>query len=160
MIKLGESVPDVTVRRMGADGRPEAVSVKDLLGPGKSVLFAVPGAFTPTCSNRHLPGFVAQADALKARGVDHVICMSVNDAFVMDAWGRAHQADGKVEMVADGNADLARALGLAADASGFGMGQRAQRFAMIVDGGKVTHLAVDAPGTFEASSAEAVLRAL
>jgi len=160
MIKIGEPIPELNVRRMGSDGRPEVVSTADLFGRGRSILFAVPGAFTPTCSNRHLPGFVAQADAIKAKGVARVVCMSVNDAFVMDAWGRAHQAENKVEMVADGNADLASALGLATDASSSGMGQRARRFALVVDGGTVTHLAIDEPGVFGATSAEAVLQAL
>ncbi len=155
-IREGDTLPDVTLTRMTANG-PEQVSTGELFGKGKAVLFAVPGAFTPTCSARHLPGFIAHADAIRARGVDVIACVSVNDAFVMGAWGKAQGADGTVEMLADGNGDFARALGLEMDASGFGMGTRAQRFAMIVEDGVVKKLFVEAPGAFEVSSAEHVL---
>ncbi len=121
------------------------------------VLFAVPGAFTPTCSAKHLPGFVEKAAEIKAKGVDAIACIAVNDAFVMGAWGKSASADGKVDMLADGNGDLARAMGLELDATGGGLGKRCQRFAMIVDNGKITHLNVEAPGAFEVSSAEYVL---
>ena len=155
-IREGDTLPDVTLTRMTANG-PEQVSTGELFGTGKAVLFAVPGAFTPTCSARHLPGFIAHADEIRAKGVDVIACVSVNDAFVMGAWGEAQGAGGKVEMLADGNGEFARALGLEMDASGFGMGTRAQRFAMIIEDGVVKKLFVEAPGAFEVSSAEHVL---
>ena len=154
-ISQGENLPDVTVQVM-QDGRPAPASLRELTAGKKVVMFAVPGAFTPTCSLQHLPGFVEQADALKAKGVDEIICTSVNDAFVMDAWGKSQSADA-ISMVADGNGDLASALGLVMDGSGFGMGNRSQRYAMVVDDGVVTKLAVEGPGQFEVSSAEAIL---
>ena len=123
------------------------------------MLFAVPGAYTPTCSQAHLPGFVVNADAIKAKGVDDIVCVSVNDAFVMDSWGSDKNAD-QLLMVGDGNGDFAKALGLEMDGSGFGLGTRSQRYAMIVDDGVVTKLNVEAAGEFEISSAEAVLEAL
>ena len=134
--------------------------VPELFGGKKVVIFAVPGAFTPTCSEKHLPGFIDKADALRAKGVDDIICLSVNDAFVMDAWGHARGAGDKVTLIADGNADLSKALGLDFDGSGIGFGVRAQRFAAIVDDGVVTKLAVEEPMQFEVSSAEAMLAAL
>ena len=158
-IAVGDKIPSATMKHMTDDG-PADITTEELFGGKKVVVFAVPGAFTPTCSVKHLPGFVQQADAIKAKGVDDVACLSVNDAFVMGAWGKDQQAGGKVLMLADGNADFAEALGLAFDGSGFGMGKRAQRFAMIVDDGTVAHLAVEEPGAFEVSSAEAILRAL
>lgn len=154
-ISQGDTVPDVTVQVM-KEGRPGPVSLRDLTSGKKVVLFAVPGAFTPTCSLQHLPGFVNKADEIKAKGVDAIICTSVNDAFVMDAWGQSQSADA-ISMVADGNGDLANALGLEMDGSGFGMGTRSQRYVMVIDDGVVTKLAVEAPGAFEVSSAEAVL---
>ena len=157
-ISQGESLPDVTVQMM-KDGRPTPVSLGDLTAGKKVVIFAVPGAFTPTCSQQHLPGFVQNADAIKGKGVDDIICTSVNDAFVMDAWGKDQSADA-ISMVADGNGDLASALGLEMDGSGFGLGSRSQRYAMVVEDGKVTKLAVEAPGKFEVSSAEAILAGL
>lgn len=158
-ISKGDRLPAATLHRMTGSG-PEKVETGDLFGKGRTVLFAVPGAFTPTCSARHLPGFVAHADDFRAKGVDRIVCLSVNDAFVMGAWGQSQGVDGKVEMLADGNGDFTRALGLELDASGFGMGRRAQRFAMIVEDGKVVDLFVEAPGKFEVSSAEAVLARL
>lgn len=158
-ISKGDRLPAATLHRMTESG-PEKVDSNAMFGKGKTVMFAVPGAFTPTCSARHLPGFVSQADAIRAKGVDRIVCLSVNDAFVMGAWGKAQDVNGKVEMLADGNGDFTRALGLELDASGFGMGKRAQRFAMIVEDGKVAGLFVEAPGKFEVSSAEAVLAQL
>jgi peroxiredoxin len=144
---------------MGASG-PEPVSTDDLFKGKKVVLFSVPGAFTPTCSAKHLPGFINNADQLKAKGVDTIACMAVNDVFVMKAWGESAKAAGKVEMLADGNGDYARALGLELDASKFGMGQRGKRFSVIVDNGVVTALNVEPPGEFGVSSAEAALKQL
>ena len=124
------------------------------------VLFAVPGAFTPTCSAKHLPGFVQYADALKAKGVDTVACIAVNDAFVMAAWGKEQGTDGKITMLADGSAAFAKAIGLELDLMGRGMGVRSQRYALVAQDGKVTHLAVEAPGGFEVSKAESILATL
>ena len=141
------------------DGRPNAKSRDDLFAGKKVVLFAVPGAYTPTCSMAHLPGFVVKADEIFAKGVDSIVCLSVNDVFVMDAWGQDKNADALV-MAADGNGDFTKAVGLELDATGFGMGVRSQRYAMVVDDGVVSSLHVEAPGKFEVSSAEAVLEAL
>src|SRR5579875_1320502 len=124
----------------------------------KVVLFALPGAFTPTCSAKHLPGFVEKAAEIRSKGVDTIACLSVNDAFVMEAWGKQNNADGKVRMLADGNGDFTRAVGLEMDGSGYGLGKRSQRYAMIVDDGVVKMLNVEKPGSFEVSSAEAVLK--
>ncbi|MEE9254247.1 MAG: peroxiredoxin, partial [Pseudomonadales bacterium] len=123
------------------------------------VLFAVPGAFTPTCSNAHLPGYVVNADKIKAKGVDSIICLSVNDAFVMDSWGKDKNAD-ELIMVGDGNAEFTKAMGLEMDGSGFGLGTRSQRYALVAEDGVITKLSVEAPGKFEVSSAEAILEAL
>ena len=157
-ISEGDKLPAATMHIM-KDGRPTAVTTDDLFAGKKVVLFAVPGAYTPTCSQAHLPGFVVNADAIKAKGVDDIICVSVNDAFVMDSWGSEKNAD-ELLMVGDGNGEFAKALGLEMDGSGFGLGTRSQRYAMIVDDGVVTKLNVEAPGQFEISSAEAVLEAL
>jgi len=124
------------------------------------VLFSVPGAFTPTCSRQHLPGFVEKAAEFQQKGVNAIACMAVNDVFVMDAWGKSADADGKVTMLADGNGDYARALGLELDATGFGMGKRGQRFALVVDNGKVSHVFIEEAGKFKVSSAEHVLASL
>jgi len=160
MIKAGDALPvDVKLMEMG-DGGPKPVTVGELTSGKTVVLFAVPGAFTPTCSMKHLPGFVQKAGDLKAKGVDDIVCLSVNDAFVMGAWGKDHGAGGKVRMVADGNGDLTRALGLEMDASGFGMGQRSKRYAMVVKDGKVTELLVEPAGGLNVSSAESVLSKL
>ncbi len=155
-IKEGEKIPSVTVKATDMTD----ISTDELFGGKKVVLFAVPGAFTPTCSNQHLPGFVERAAEIKAKGVDDIICMSVNDAFVMDAWGKDRGVGDHVRMIADGNGDLAKALGLDFDGSGIGFGPRCQRFAAIVENGIVTKLAVEAPMKFEVSSAEAILEAL
>jgi peroxiredoxin len=155
-IQEGEKIPDVTIKATDMSD----LSTADLFGGKKVVLFAVPGAFTPTCSKQHLPGFIEQADAIRAKGVDDIICMSVNDAFVMGAWGDDRGAGEKVRMVADGNGELSKALGLDFDGSGIGFGLRCQRFAAIVEDGVVTRLVVEAPGKFEVSSAEAILDAL
>tara|TARA_R110002073_G_scaffold331667_1_gene516718 strand:- start:259 stop:747 length:489 start_codon:yes stop_codon:yes gene_type:complete len=156
-VKVGDKVPSATIRKMGDDGRPAAMSTDEYFAGKKTVLFAVPGAFTPTCSAKHLPGFVEQAGAIKGKGVDQIACIAVNDAFVMDAWGKSAHAEGKIDMLSDGNGELAKALGLELDASGGGLGQRCQRFAMVVEDGKITQLNVEAPGAFEVSSAQHVL---
>jgi peroxiredoxin len=159
-IKAGDALPtDVKLKEMGESG-PKDVSVGDIFKGKKVVVFAVPGAFTPTCSMKHLPGFVEQAEAIRAKGVDEIICLSVNDAFVMGAWGEASKTRGKVRMLADGNGDFTKAVGLGVDASGFGMGARSQRYAMIVNDGKVEQLFVEPGPGLKASSAESVLQAL
>lgn len=158
-IKIGDKIPNASVMMATADG-PQKADARDVLGSGKVAFFAVPGAFTPTCSAKHLPGFVEKARDLKAKGVDKIVCMSVNDAFVMKAWGEAQKATGVVEMMADGNGEFARALGLTLDGSGFGMGQRSQRFSAIIENGVVTALNVEKPGAFEVSSAAYLLNQL
>ena len=158
-ISVGDKIPDVKVMVATSEG-PQAAQTGELLGSGKVALFSVPGAFTPTCSAKHLPGFVEKAGEFKSKGVDKVVCMSVNDAFVMDAWGKNQNAGDKVVMLADGNGDFARSLGLELDATAFGMGHRSQRFALVADDGVVTHLMVEAPGEFRVSSAEFVLASL
>jgi peroxiredoxin len=155
-IEVGHSIPDATLGVMKADG-PAQVQAQELLGSGRVVVFALPGAFTPTCSARHLPGFIEQAQEIRGQGVDRIVCLSVNDVFVMGAWGQHAGSGDQVVMAADGNADFTKALGLDLDASGFGMGTRSQRYAMIINNGQVEGLWIDPPGTFENSSAEAVL---
>lgn len=157
-IKVGDKIPTVKLNVMSDTG-PSAVSTDEFFGGKKVVLFSVPGAFTPTCSAKHLPGFVNHADEILAKGVDAIACVSVNDVFVMNAWGKSANAD-KLHMLADGNGEFAKALGLELDASGFGMGQRSQRFALVADDGVVTELFVEAPGEFRVSSAEHVLASL
>lgn len=159
MIKEGEQIPAVTLRHMTPDG-PVALTTSDLCKDKKVVIFGVPGAYTPTCSLQHLPSYVEHAEEIFAKGVDDIACVAVNDVFVMDAWGRENQAANKVKMLSDGNADFAAACGLEMDGSGFGMGARLQRFAMVLDNGRVTLLHVEKPGAYEVSSAEAVLAAL
>lgn len=156
-IQVGDRIPEGMFSVMGAEG-PAGISTSELFDGKKVVLFAVPGAFTPTCSAAHLPGFVVHVDDIKAKGVDTVACLSVNDVFVMDAWGKASNAE-HIVMLADGNGTFTTALGLELDGTGYGMGIRSKRFAMIVDDGVVTLLNVDT-GPLEASSAEAVLAAL
>jgi len=158
-IKKGDKMPSGVFGVM-TDAGPGAISTDELFAGKKVVLVAVPGAFTPTCSANHLPGFVEQADSILGKGIDTIACMSVNDVFVMDAWGKDRSVGGKVLMLADGNGEYARALGLEMDASGFGMGTRSQRFAIVVDNGIATHVAVEEPGKFEVSKAEAVMAAL
>ena len=156
-IKVGDTLPfDIKLKEMGDKG-PQDVSVGDLFKGKKVVLFSVPGAFTPTCSMKHLPGFVEKAADIKGKGVDEIVCMAVNDAFVMGAWGDHQKAHGKVRMVADGNAQFTKALGLELDASGFGMGTRGQRFAIVVRDGVATRVEVEQPGQFKVSAAEAIL---
>ncbi len=155
MISVGQKIPSATVYIMSSEG-PKPIDTVELLGHGKVVLFNVPGAFTPTCSKAHLPGFVVLADQIKAKGVSTIACMAVNDAFVMDAWGKSQNAE-ELVMIADGNAAFAKAMGLENDASGFGMGTRSRRFAMILQDGIVKHLAVEQPREFKVSSAEAIL---
>lgn len=155
-IAAGAAIPKAQLTIMGENG-PTPVSSTELLGAGTVVLFAVPGAFTPTCSAQHLPGFVEHHDALLAKGVDRVVCMAVNDVFVMDAWAKASGVDGKLVMAADGNGDFTAALGLELDASAFGMGRRSQRFALIARNGQVEKVFVEGPGEFRVSSAEYVL---
>ena len=138
----------------------EEVSTTEFFGNRKVVLFSVPGAFTPTCSVQHLPGFVQNADAIKAKGVDEIVCIAVNDAFVMDAWGKSQNTGNSVTLLADGNGEFTQALGLGLDGTGFGLGQRSQRFAMVVENGSVAHLAVEEAGAFEVSSAERILAVL
>ena len=157
-IQEGDRLPEATLHVM-REGRPTAVTTGELFGGKKVVLFAVPGAFTPTCSQAHLPGFVANADNIKAKGVDSIVCVAVNDAFVMDAWGTEGNAD-ELVMAGDGNGEFTAAIGLELDGRGFGLGTRSERYAMIVDDGVVTKLAVEAPGAFEVSKAEAILEAL
>lgn len=158
-IKVGDKIPEATLMRMSASG-PEPVNTRDYFAGKKVILFSVPGAFTPTCSAKHLPGFVTKADEIKAKGVDEIACIAVNDVFVMNAWGKDQKAEGKVTMLADGNGDFSRALGLTMDGTKFGMGQRGQRFSMIVDDGVVKELNVEAPGEFKISSAEHALTQL
>jgi len=157
-IKEGDKLPEATMH-MIQDGRPTPVTTSDLFVGKKVVVFAVPGAFTPTCSQAHLPGYVVNADAIKAKGVDSIVCISVNDAFVMDSWGQDRNAE-ELLMVGDGNGDFTKALGLEMDGSGFGLGTRSQRYAMVVEDGTVTNLAVEDAGQFEVSKAEAMLEAL
>lgn len=155
-INVGDTMPGGVMMTMGESG-PAPVDMSEFFKGKKVVLVSVPGAFTPTCSARHLPGFVENIDALKAKGVDAIACMAVNDAFVMGAWGETQGVGDKIVMLGDGNGDYANALGLTMDASGFGMGTRGQRFAIIVDDGKIKNLNVEEPGAFDVSSAEYVL---
>src|SRR6201987_4713220 len=158
-IKVGDTIPSMKLMVATADG-PREISTDEIFKGKKVVLFAVPGAFTPTCSAKHLPGFVQNADAIKAKGVDAIACVAVNDAFVMGAWGEQQKVGDKIMMLADGNGDLTKTLGLELDGSRFGMGKRSQRFAMVVDNGVVTKLNVEEPGAFAVSSAEHVLTQL
>ncbi len=157
-IAIGDKIPATTLKIMGEKG-PQDISTADIFAGKKVVLFAVPGAFTPGCTVTHLPGYVVLADKIKAKGVDSIVCLSVNDAFVMGAWGKSQNAE-ELLMVADGNGDFTKALGLEMDATGFGMGTRSKRYAMIVENGVVTHLAVEPAGGIEVSAAEAILEKL
>src|SRR5262249_9774762 len=151
-INVGDTIPSVKVKTMTKDGIKDITT--DELFKGKVAAFGLPGAFTPTCSAKHLPGFIANADALKAKGVDKIVCLSVNDAFVMDAWGKQQGAGEKVMMIADGSGDLTRALGLELDLTANGMGKRMKRFSMLVQDGVVKAVNVEKPGAFEVSNAE------
>ena len=162
MISPGDTIPDIQLTKAGPDG-PEPVGTHELMGQGRTVLFAVPGAFTPTCSARHLPGYVEHASAFREKGVDRIVCTSVNDAFVMGAWGEASgvgTGPDDIVMLADGNAELAEAMGLGMDGSGYGMGKRSQRYAAVIEDGKLKDLFVEEGGGFGPSSAEAVLARL
>jgi peroxiredoxin (alkyl hydroperoxide reductase subunit C) len=158
-IKVGDTIPSMKLMVATADG-PKEISTDEIFKGKKVVLFAVPGAFTPTCSAKHLPGFVQHADDLKAKGVDTIACIAVNDAFVMGAWGKDQGTGDKILMLADGAAAFSKAIGLELDLNARGMGWRSQRYALIAEDGKVTHLGVEAPGGFEVSKAEAILAAL
>jgi peroxiredoxin len=158
-IKAGDRIPDGKLKVMGPDG-PQNVDAAELLGKGRVVLFSVPGAFTPTCNAKHLPGYIEKAGEIRARGVDKIVCLAVNDAFVMGAWGKSAGAGDAVVMAADGNGDFTRALGLELDARGFGMGMRGQRFALVIENGVVRQVHVEAPGEFKVSSAEHILASL
>lgn len=155
-IKAGDKMPAGKFKTMGANG-PQDLTTAQLFDGKRVVLFSVPGAFTPTCDAKHLPGYVGLAAQLKAKGVDTVACMAVNDVFVMNAWGKSSNVGDKVLMLADGNGDYTRALGLELDATGFGMGKRGQRFAVVVDKGVATRVNVEGPGEFRVSAAEFVL---
>lgn len=157
-IATGDKIPATTLKIMGAKG-PEDISTDSIFKGKKVVMFAVPGAFTPGCSVTHLPGYVVLADKIKAKGVDSIVCLSVNDAFVMGAWGKSQNAE-QLLMLADGNGEFTKAAGLEMDASGFGMGTRSKRYAMIVENGVVSHLAVEPAGGIEVSAAEAILAKL
>lgn len=158
-IAEGERLPQAQLTLMTESG-PSPVDAAELMGEGRTVLFAVPGAFTPTCSAKHLPGYVEHADALRAAGVDRIVCMAVNDIFVMDAWGKSAGVGDAIIMAADGNGDFTQALGLEMDGRAFGMGMRSQRFALVVRDGEIEHVLVEAPGEFRVSSAEHVLSLL
>ena len=155
-ISVGERIPDVKLMTMTEEG-PRPVQSGDVLGKGKVVLFAVPGAFTPTCSDHHLPGFVLRADDIRAKGVDTIACVAVNDVFVMGAWGQTQNTGDAVVMLADGNGDFAAQMGLELDGSGFGLGTRSQRYAAILDDGVVTELMVEANPGLDVSSADSIL---
>lgn len=158
-IQPGDTIPEATLVKATADG-PEQVASRDFFAGRRVALFSVPGAFTPTCSARHLPGFVDQAAALKAKGIDEIACTAVNDAFVMGAWGKSAGATDAVTMLADGNGEFAKAVGLEMDGSKFGMGTRGQRYSMVVNDGVVESVHVEAPGEFKVSSAEYLLEHL
>jgi peroxiredoxin len=158
-VSVGDKLPSTTLIK-ATDNGPEAVSSDEFFAGRKVALFSVPGAFTPTCSAKHLPGFIDKADELKAKGIDEIACTAVNDAFVMGAWGKSADAGSKITMLADGNADFAKAVGLTMDGSKFGLGERGQRFSMIVNDGVVEELNVEAPGEFKVSSAEHLLEQL
>ena len=159
-IQVGDRLPAVNLKQLTADGIKD-VPITELTKGKKVVLFAVPGAFTPTCSEKHLPGFVEQAEAIKAKGVDAILCVAVNDPFVLSAWEKARNVGGKVNILSDGNAEFTRAIGLDLDASGFGLGTRSKRYAMVVEDGVVKALKIeDAPTQAEKSSAAAILAAL
>ncbi len=158
-IGVGDRLPDLKLQKVGPDGIAE-VSTGELFRGKKVVLFAVPGAFTPTCSVKHLPGFVEKADEIKSKGVDEIVCLAVNDAFVMQAWGKDRGTGDKLTLLADGSGAFTKALGLELDGSRFGLGTRSQRYAAVVEDGVVKTLHVEAPMKFEVSSAEAILAAL
>lgn len=155
-IKVGDKIPSATLFRMGENG-PEAVTTEELCSGKKVALFGLPGAFTPTCSAQHVPGFLANADAFKAKGVDTIACMSANDAFVMGAWAKDQGTGDKVEMLGDGSAELTKAMGIELDLTGRGLGVRSRRFSMLLDDGVVTQLNLEEGGALETSGAETLL---
>ena len=158
-IEVGNTIPTATLKYIGVDGVTN-IEVSKHFSNKKIVVFFVPGAFTPTCSAKHLPGFVEYSADILGKGVDEIICISVNDPFVMNAWEKEQNSKGKVTLLADGNGEFTEALGLSFDGSNFGLGKRSKRFAMIVDNGTVSHLAIEEAGAFEISSAESILKAL
>ena len=158
-IKVGDRIPSVKLKQMTKDGVKD-ITTDELFKGKKVALFALPGAFTPTCSAKHLPGFVQNAEAIKGKGVSTIACLSVNDAFVMDAWGKNQNVGEKVVMLADGNADFTKAVGLEMDGTGYGMGLRSKRYSMLVDDGVVKQLNLEKPGAFEVSNAETMLKQL
>ena len=158
-IQKGDRLPSATLVKVTANG-PDQIDTDSFFKGRRVALFAVPGAYTPTCSAKHLPGFVEKAGAFQAAGIDEIACTAVNDAFVLGAWGKANEVDGKVTLLADGNGDFAKAIGLTMDGSKFGMGTRSQRYAMIVNDGTVEALHVEAPGEYRVSSAEHILQSL
>ena len=158
-IKAGDRIPAGKLKVMGTGG-PANVEAAELLGQGRVVLFSVPGAFTPTCDAKHLPGFLDKAAALGSKGVDRIVCLAVNDVFVMNAWGKSAGVGDAITMAADGNGDYTRALGLELDARGYGLGMRGQRFALVIEDGLVKQVHVEAPGEFKVSSAEHILESL
>ncbi len=155
-IQIGDKLPQATFMHMGENG-PEPITSEELFSGKRVALFALPGAFTPTCSAKHLPGYLENAEALAAKGIDKIACLSVNDVFVMDAWGREQNVGDKIEMLADGNCDFTAAIGLELDGTGFGMGRRSQRYAMIVNDGVVERLDVEEGGEFRVSAADYML---
>lgn len=155
-IKVGDKIPSATLYRMGENG-PEAVTTEELCSGKKVVLFGLPGAFTPTCSAQHVPGFLQNADAITAKGVDTIACMSVNDAFVMGAWSKDQGAAGKIEMLGDGSAELTKAMGIELDLTGRGLGVRSRRFSMLLDDGVVKQLNLEEGGALEISGADTIL---
>lgn len=157
-IQVGDKIPEATMKVLGDKG-PEDITTSDIFAGKKVVLFAVPGAFTPTCSAAHLPGYVVNADKIKGKGVDSIVCISVNDPFVMEAWGKDKNAE-ELLMVADGNGEFTKAMGLELDGSGFGLGTRSIRYSLIAEDGKITTLNLEQGGAYEVSSAEAILEAL
>lgn len=160
MLKVGDRIPDETVRQMTSDG-PMPVPMKDYCAGRKVVLFALPGAFTPTCSEQHLPGYVRHASAIRAKDVAAIACLSTADFFVMDAWGKSQDVGSSVDMLSDGNHEFTRAAGMTVDLSSLGLGERSLRYAMLIDDGVITHIAIeDSPGEAVASGADAMLAAL
>ena len=158
-IKVGDKLPEATFKVM-KDGKPADLTLSELAGGKTVALFAVPGAFTPTCSARHLPGYKEKAAEMRAKGVDTIACVSVNDVFVMNAWGKDQKVGDDVVMLADGNGDFAKAVGLEMDGKGFGMGSRSKRYSMLVQDGVVKQLNVEAPGEFKVSAADYLLEQL
>ncbi len=159
-IKVGDKIPNVTLRHLGKDGKPVPITTEEIFKGKRVVLFALPGAFTPTCSAAHLPGFLANAHKIRGKKVDRIVCLSVNDAFVMGAWGKAQNVGDEILMLADGSAEFSKAVGLNEDRTAQGMGMRSRRYAMVVENGVVKVLNVEAPGEFKVSSAETILTQL